>query len=202
MNRASVPLNPDMVAMAAFHGAFVMGDEDGSVQFYLSHERGILPIDGIHLSRSLRRRIRRGEYEITFDRAFERVMRACRRPDDNWINEPIIAVYQEIHQQGWAHSCEAWNDGELVGGLYGIAVGQCFFAESMFHRRTDAGKVALWALVERCRNLGFRMVDTQTTTEHLETLGQVGLSHHEFMGRLTPLLSQPTAWSRTFFETQ
>jgi len=187
--------------MAAYHGAFVMGEDDGSCQFYLSHERGILPLEGLKLSRSLRRTLAKSEFEVTFDQAFERVMRACRRPDGNWINEPIIAAYRKVHAEGWAHSCETWYAGELVGGVYGIAVGGCFFAESMFHRRTDAGMVALISLLERCRQLGFQLFDTQTTTEHLLACGQIALSHTEFMERLEKVLHQPTAWSRTFFRT-
>ncbi len=136
-----------------------------------------------------------GGFRITFDAAFEQVMRACLRPEDNWISEEFIRVYTQIHFEGWGHSVEVWRQGELVGGLYGIALGSCFCAESMFHRATNASKVALWAMVERCRELGFTIFDAQVMNPHLESLGAISVPHADYMEMLQGALGKTTAWS-------
>jgi leucyl/phenylalanyl-tRNA--protein transferase len=168
--------------------------EGGAVHWFVPDPRAILPISGIHVSRSLARRIRRQEFEIRFDTSYEQVMRSCLRPDGNWISEEFIRVYTQLYELGWGHCVEAWQDGELVGGVYGFAIGGFFSAESMFHRRTDAGKVALWALIERCRELGFTLFDVQYWTDHLATLGVFEVSHQDYLRRLHEALSAPTSW--------
>lgn len=169
--------------------------EDGTVAWFQPRRRALLPIEGIHVSKSLAKTLRKHRFEITFDTAFEQVMRGCLRPSDNWISEEFIQVYTQIHNEGWGHSVECWKDGELVGGVYGIAIGACFCAESMFHRHTDASKVALWALVNKCRELGFQTVDAQITNSHLESLGSFEISHEEYMARLEEALDVVTPWS-------
>ncbi len=139
--------------------------------------------------------LRKGTFEVRFDTSFESVMRSCLRPGDNWINEELIEVYTQIHREGWGHCSECWLDGELVGGVYGIAIGACFCAESMFHRKTDASKVALKALIDQCRSLGFGMFDAQIQNPHLASLGSEEISHRQYMKRLRELVGVKTAWS-------
>ena len=188
-------LTPWLIRYGYERGAFPMTVEDGSVQWFQPRKRCLFPIDGIHVSRSLAKTIRQGKFEITFDLAFSEVMRFCLRPTDNWISEDFIRVYSEVHRLGWAHSVECWLDGELVGGSYGIALGSCFCAESMFHRATDASKVALWALVNRCESLGFTIFDAQIMNPHLDSLGAYEVPHLAYEIMLSDALGRTTPWS-------
>ncbi len=188
-------LTPFLIRYGYRQGAFPMTMEDGAVAWFQPKRRALLPIEGIHVSKSLAKTIRKQPFEIRFDTAFEQVMRSCLRPTDNWISEEFIQVYTQIHKDGWGHSAECWMDGELVGGVYGIALGACFCAESMFHLHTDASKVALWALVNKCRELGFQIVDAQITNSHLSSLGSFEISHEEYMRRLEEALNISTPWS-------
>jgi len=157
--------------------------------------RGVIPLDGLRISKSLRRS--RSRFIIEVDRAFEPVMRACADPKrpGGWISEPFVEAYTALHQLGWAHSVEAWTpEGELVGGLYGVAIGGAFAGESMFQRRTDASKVALVGLVERLRAWGYQLLDTQWSTPHLESLGAVSISRDEYLRQLAEALAQPARW--------
>jgi len=143
--------------------------------------RGIMPLDGFHVSRSLRRAI--PQFEIRINTAFVEVMRACADPKrpNGWIDGTFITAYANVHRLGHAHSVEAWSDGELVGGLYGIRIGNFFAGESMFHSVTDASKVALRATVELLRMDGVTLFDLQWTTPHLVSLGAVDVSRHEYL---------------------
>lgn len=143
--------------------------------------RAVIPLDGLHVSRSLRRSL--GAFEIRVNSAFEEVMRACgdpRRPH-GWINDAFISAYTRLHELGWAHSIETWKDGELVGGVYGVRIGAFFAGESMFHRVTNASKVALWAAVELLRADGVRLFDVQWMTPHLASMGAVEISRDEYL---------------------
>ncbi len=191
------PLTPWLIRYAYEHGAFPMTLEDGEIGWFRPQRRCLFPISGIHVSRSLAKTIRREVYEVRFDTEFEAVMRGCLRPDDNWISEEFIRVYTQIHREGWGHCVEAWRDGELVGGAYGIALGSCFCAESMFHRATDASKVALAALVDRCRELGFTVFDAQIMNPHLASLGAYEVSDRAYTRVLREALERTTAWSVT-----
>jgi leucyl/phenylalanyl-tRNA--protein transferase len=159
--------------------------------------RCLFPLTGVHVSRSLSRTLRRGKFEVRFDTSFEEVMRGCFRPDDNWLSDDFVRVYSEIHAQGWAHCAECWRDGALVGGVYGIALGSCFCAESMFHRETDASKVALKALVDRCRQLGFTIFDAQIMNPHLRSLGAFEVTNRQYIAMLRKAIMQSTPWSVT-----
>ncbi len=153
--------------------------------------RGIIPLDGLRVSRSLRKSCDRSELRI--DTAFDEVIAACadpRRPH-GWINPAITEAYRDLHRRGWAHSVETWSDGELVGGLYGIAIGGLFAGESMFHRATDASKVALVGLVELLVEGGAALLDVQWKTDHLATLGAVEISRAEYRQRLAAALEVP-----------
>jgi len=180
-------------------GMFPMGNDRNknpyALNFYISHDRAIFPMDGFHVSKSLARAFRREPFEVRFDTAFREVMTACRRPQDNWITPTLIDIYCRIHAEGWGHSCEVFLEGELVGGVYGVAVGGAFCAESMFHRHTNASKIALWHLHDKCRELGFVLFDAQVMNPHLESLGAISLSHHEYMERLEQALEVKTPWS-------
>lgn len=192
----SAPLTPWTIRLSYAEGIFPMADERGRVGWYLPTRRAIFPIEtGMRVSRSLAKTIRKGRFEVRFDTAFERVMRNCLRPEDNWITEEFIQVYTLVHRQGWGHCSECWADGELVGGVYGVAIGSAFFAESMFHRRTDASKVALWALIEKCRELGFSLFDAQIMNPHLESLGAMEIPDRRFQPLLKEALKCATSWS-------
>lgn len=190
-------LSTDILWEAYLQGAFPMGsDESDEIDFYTVRERCLFPIEGIRVSRSLRKTLRDPGWSVTFDADFDRCLWSCRRePGNNWITPEIARVYGEAHRTGWAHSCEVWWDGELVGGTYGVAIGTCFSAESMFHRRTDASKVALYSMVEKCREIGFTLFDAEVTNPHLESLGSYTVPLKLFLAELHKGLANPTPWS-------
>jgi leucyl/phenylalanyl-tRNA--protein transferase len=153
--------------------------------------RGVLPLERLVVSKSLRRSMRR--YELRIDTAFERVVRACADPtrEHGWIDDDIVAAYSRLHDLGWAHSLESWADGELVGGLYGVNIGSFFAGESMFHHRTDASKVALVHLVDLLVSGGAVLLDVQWQTAHLSSLGAVEISRSEYLARLADAIAVP-----------
>lgn len=188
-----------LIRYAYERGAFPMTDDDGDVQWYLPLRRCLFPIqEGIHVSRSLAKTMRKGHFEVRFDTAFEEVMRNCFRPEEegNWLTDHFVRCYTQIHLEGWGHSAEVWHDGRLVGGVYGIAIGSCFCAESMFHRETDASKVALHAMVERCRDLGFTIFDAQIMNPHLDSLGAYEVPDRTYQKMLRDALRRTTPWSK------
>lgn len=172
-----VELSPTLLLRAYAAGVFPMAESATSTEIYWFDPkvRGILPLDGFHVPRRLRRTIRQERFAVTIDRAFPEVVAGCAAPADDrqstWINAEIRDQYGELHRLGFAHSVECWLDGRLVGGAYGVALGGAFFGESMFSRVTDASKVALVHLVARLRRAGFRLLDTQFVTEHLTQFG-------------------------------
>ncbi len=168
-----------------------MAMPDGEIAWFSPDPRAIIPLDTFHLPHGLRRTLKKARFEIRVDAGFEAVMRACARREDTWINEEIVASYVNLHRLGHAHSIEAWLDGRLVGGLYGVALGGVFCGESMFHEVTDASKVALHALVERLRARDFALLDTQWLTPHLETFGAVEIPRAEYQRRLAACVDQP-----------
>ena len=157
--------------------------------------RAIIPLDGLRVSRSLRRSAR--HFEIRFDTAFRDVIDACADPRrrGGWIDDDIADAYTRLHELGWAHSVEAWHEGELAGGLYGVGIGGLFAGESMFHRRRDASKVALIGLVERMRAIGATLLDVQWLTPHLESLGAIEVPRAEYLERLAEAVAEPRRWS-------
>jgi leucyl/phenylalanyl-tRNA--protein transferase len=196
MSGRRLTLTPDGVELAYRHGIFPMADEgSGETLWFRPDPRAIIPLDGFHISRSLARTLRRGIFEVRVDTDFEGVMRGCAdRPEGTWISERFVEVYGALHRAGKAHSVEAWRDGRLVGGAYGLALGGAFMAESMFHRETDASKVALTVLVARLQERGFTLLDVQYVTPHLESLGAVEITRREYERRLERAL----ALDRTF----
>lgn len=193
MSSRQLDLTPEGVELAYRHGIFPMADErSDEVLWFRPDPRAILPLHGFHLSRSLARTLRRGRFEVRIDTDFEGVMRGCAdRPEGSWISERFIEVYGALHGAGKAHSVEVWSEGRLAGGTYGVALGGAFMAESMFHRVTDASKVALAALVARLRERRFTLLDVQYLTPHLESLGAVEITRREYERRLENALSLP-----------
>jgi len=170
-------LTPEILLRAYSVGLFPMAErrDDPTLYWIDPEKRGILPLDRFHLPRRLRRTVRREVFEVRCDTAFRAVMEHCAEPQagrtETWINREILRLYGELFRMGRAHSVECWRDGELAGGLYGVALGGAFFGESMFTRETDASKVALVHLVARLRKGGFRLLDTQFVTDHLGQFG-------------------------------
>ncbi len=193
---ASVPLTPSILLVAYSRGIFPMADEHGQIGWYDADPRAILPLDdSFHIPRSVARTLRRGRFEIRVDAAFRDVMEACAQPTTRrgitWISREIVESYSELHSLGFAHSVEAWLDGELVGGLYGVSLGGLFAGESMFSRVPDASKVALVHLTHRLRRGGFVLHDAQMMTPHLRSFGAIMISRNEYQQRLAEALRAP-----------
>jgi len=193
---ASDVISPVDLLNAYCSGYFPMADSgDGAIYWYYPEDRGIIPLDGLKISRSLRRTIAQKKFAVTVDTAFEEVMRRCASRDETWISETIIRSYTGLFDLGYAHSVETRLDGNLVGGLYGVAIGGAFFGESMFSTATDASKVALAALVERLNDRGYVLLDTQFVTPHLLRLGAVEIPREEYLGRLRAALEKKCSFT-------
>jgi leucyl/phenylalanyl-tRNA--protein transferase len=177
----------DLLVSAYTHGWFPMAGDDSVIRWYSPDPRGIIPLDAFHVPSRLARVVRSGRFEIRIDTSFAEVIRACAEAErdledsGSWISGEIEESYRALHHAGIAHSVEAWRDGRLVGGLYGVAIGGAFFGESMFHRATDASKVALTALVDRLRERGYRLLDTQWVTDHLVQFGAVEIPRSTYL---------------------
>lgn len=186
----------DMLLRAYSIGLFPMAEAaDDPELFWVEPDlRGIIPLNDFHVSKSLAKAIRKKPFDIRVDTAFSAVMAGCaaEAPDrpNTWINETIRKLYTELHEIGHAHSVEAWEGDELVGGLYGVSLGTAFFGESMFSRRTNASKICLVHLVERLRDNGFVLLDTQFTTEHLKTFGAIDVPKDEYAKMLDLAVNQ------------
>jgi leucyl/phenylalanyl-tRNA--protein transferase len=183
-----LPVTPELVLRAYTAGVFPMADSAAADEIFWvdPRRRGILPLEDFHLPRSLRKRILRGGYQVRVDLAFDAVVRACSGRAETWINPKIRALYGGLHRMGHAHSVEVWIGGELAGGLYGVRLGGAFFGESMFSHARDASKIALAFLMARLKAGGFRLLDTQFTTEHLERFGARSIPrarYHELLDR-------------------
>ena len=188
-------ISADLLLHAYRNAVFPMASPDGEIAWFSPDPRAIIPLDeGFRVPHGLRRVLKKGAFEIRVDTAFETVMRECAAREETWINEEIIASYTGLHRLGHAHSVEAWLEGRLAGGLYGVALGGAFFGESMFHEVTDASKVALHALVMRLRARGFELLDTQWLTPHLETFGAVEIPRAEYRDRLLACAEKPCSF--------
>lgn len=187
-------LTTELLIAAYKQGLFPMAYSAGSpfIHWVCPPLRGQLPIEGLHIPRSLKKTIRKGGYTVTIDKSFEAVIGLCAqsvnsRPE-TWINDPIIKAYTRLHEDGVAHSLEVWRDGELVGGLYGLQIGAAFFGESMFSRATDASKIALVHLCARLWQGGFKMLDTQFVNDHLQQFGVFEIPHREYVRELRQIV--------------
>jgi leucyl/phenylalanyl-tRNA---protein transferase len=193
---AGADLQPGTVLAAYRSGVFPMPVDDGAMLWWSPASRAILPLSNLRVSRSLARSVQR--FEIRVDTAFDEVLTACADParEGGWIDGRMIRAYGALYRLGWVHSVEAWRDGELAGGLYGVSIGGLFAGESMFHRRTDASKAALVALVELLRApVVKRLLDVQWLTPHLTSLGAVAIPRRDYLERLREALDQsPPDW--------
>jgi leucyl/phenylalanyl-tRNA--protein transferase len=195
--RRSPGITPEILLRAYSIGLFPMAESaDDPEIFWVEPElRGVLPLDAFHISKSLAKTVKHRPLDIRFDYDFDGIIAACAehttgRPS-TWINQTIRTLYSALHRIGHAHSVEAWDGEELVGGLYGVSLGSAFFGESMFSRRTDSSKICLVHLVERLREKGFTLLDTQFTTEHLKTFGAIDISKDEYARMLAKAMESP-----------
>lgn len=196
-------LTPQLLLAAYCQGMFPMARSRMSrrVEWFSPDPRAVLPLDRFRCPRSVRSKWRRGVFEIRHDTAFEDVIRACAEPrpghPETWINDAIIDAYVALHRLGYVHSVEAWRDGELVGGLYGVRVGAAFCGESMFHRPgpgTDASKVCLAHLVDHLRRQGFILLDVQINSDHMERFGAVDIPRSRYLAQLNAALDRHVTW--------
>ena len=188
-------LTPDLLVRAYASGIFPMGDDEtGDVHWFRPDPRALLPLDDFHVPGTLDRRVRRREFSVTSDVAFERVIRECADRTRTWITPPIIEAYTTLHDRGAAHSVECWQDDTLAGGLYGVALGGAFFGESMFFTVSNASKVALVHLVRQLRAGGYTLLDVQYSNPHLEQFGVVDIPRTDYENRLAAALARSTTW--------
>lgn len=201
-NPFDIEITPELIVRAYRAGIFPMAEDANSPDlFWVAPEkRGVLPLDGFNISRSLRKVLRQHAFSVKVDTDFGAIIDGCAAaaPDrpSTWINDAIRSVYGELFRRGIAHTVEVWDGTELVGGLYGLAIGGAFFGESMFHRRTDASKIALAHLVERLNAGGFVLLDTQFLTPHLASLGGIEISREEYEERLAEALTHSGDYHR------
>jgi leucyl/phenylalanyl-tRNA--protein transferase len=187
-------IDPELLLQGYRLGVFPMAMEDESIQWFSPDPRAILPLKDFHVPHALRRVVRKKAFETTIDNAFSKVIEECAKREDTWINLEIIESYTRLHELGSAHSVEAWKEGALAGGLYGVAVGGAFFGESMFHRVTDASKIALLALVEHLRAQKFVLLDTQWLTPHLQQFGGIEISRDHYLRLLRRAVELPCSF--------
>lgn len=184
-------ITPELLLQAYASGIFPMAEsrDDPELHWIDPSQRGVLPINGYHISRSLRKAIQSDKFTARFNTDFAQVVRQCADREETWINQTIFDLYIELHKKGHAHAQEIWLDDKLVGGVYGVTLGGAFFGESMFSTETNASKIALAFLVDRLRACGFTLFDTQFITSHLASLGAVEISRNDYLTKLGPALS-------------
>lgn len=192
-------ITPELLLRAYRSGIFPMAEhrDDPELFWVDPRQRGIIPLNGLRISRSLARRLRRDDYTVTVDRDFEGVIDACADRPETWINQEIRSLFIALHDRGIAHSLEVWMDGELAGGVYGLEVGGAFCGESMFSRRRDGSKIALCWLIDLLRRAGFSLFDTQFLTEHLASLGGIEINRADYRARLLEALSHEAYFAGT-----
>jgi leucyl/phenylalanyl-tRNA---protein transferase len=184
-------IDPEVLLQGYRLGVFPMAMDDGAIEWFSPDPRAILPLDKFHIPHTLERVVRKKSFEIRINASFPRVMQECAQRPETWINGEIIESYTRLHQLGHAHSVEAWQKGELAGGLYGVAIGGAFFGESMFHHVRDASKIALLALADRLRERRFKLLDTQWLTPHLEKFGAIEIPRPEYLHLLNTAVNLP-----------
>jgi len=201
-------LTPDNIIKAYSVGIFPMAENysDQKIYWINPQNRGILPLGGLHISKSLRKTIKRKSFNVTYNYNFRHIIQECakigsRRPE-TWINQEIMEAYIELHKIGYAHSIECWKDNKIVGGLYGIALGGAFFGESMFSQQSNASKIALVHLVAILKDRGFILLDTQFTSDHLETMGVIEISRENYLKKLKNALAKSPVFYQKYTNHQ
>lgn len=187
-------LSVEVLLHAYAQGLFPMGNDEGGIDWYCPDPRAIIPIGAALPNRTMRKVLRSGRFDLTFDRAFPEVMRACADREDTWITNSMVHAYSELQRAGHAHCAEAWQDGVLVGGIYGVSIGAAFFGESMFSRQDNAGKAAFHHLVAHLRQRDFRLFDSQIINDFTRTLGAVEIPFEDFQRQLVPAVRSPDRW--------
>ena len=192
------PFTPELLLRAYMAGIFPMAEtRDAHDLFWVDPEwRGVIPLDGLHVSRSLRRAIRRQDYDVRINTDFEGVLDGCAARDETWINADLSRLYVALFEAGYAHSIEVLFNGRLAGGIFGIAIGGAFFGESMFSTQTNGSKIAMVYLVDRLRRGGFTLFDTQFITDHLASLGAVEIARSTYRDRLSGALAESASFTR------
>ena len=189
-----VRLDPQTLLSAYAQGVFPMADHHGDIHFYTADPRGIIPLNAFHIPRTLKQLMRKDPpaFDVRFNYDFRATMSGCMIGHDggSWINEDLIEAYCALHDLGFAHSVEAWQDNQLVGGLYGVSLGGAFFGESMFTKARDASKVCLVHLIDRLNDRKYDLLDTQATTSHLRRFGAVDIPASEYLQRLRKALTK------------
>ncbi|MDP1670081.1 leucyl/phenylalanyl-tRNA--protein transferase [Phaeovulum sp.] len=198
MRQADPPLSPEMLLSGYAQGIFPMAmtRDEAELHWFDPPRRGVMPLDALHVSRSLRRRVLRWNYLVRIDSAFCEVVSACGARPETWINAELARLYQSLHASGHAHSLEIWQEDTLVGGIFGVTLGGAFFGESMFSRRRDASKLAMVWLVDRLRRGGFTLLDTQYLTPHLASLGGIEIPRARYHAALADALPRQADFAR------
>lgn len=196
-------LTPELLLGAYAAGVFPMAEtrDDPKVYWVDPRERGVLPLDGFHMSHSLTRRMRQGNYHATLNTGFAQILDGCADRDETWINATIRDLMLELHTRGYAHAFGIWQDDRLIGGMYGLTIGGAFFGESMFSNATDGSKMALAWAVDHLRRTGFALFDTQFLTPHLASLGAVEISRTQYHALLKPAIEAPADLYKFEIET-
>lgn len=192
------PLTPELLLRGYMSGIFPMAEhqDDPEIFWVDPKRRGILPLDAVHISRSLKKALRKSSARLALDTDFAGVVAGCADRSDTWINAAIFDAYLELHEMGYAHAIEVHEDGRLTGGVYGVAIGGAFFGESMFSRRPDASKIALVCLAQHMRSCGFTLFDTQFVTPHLQKMGALEIARDDYRARLKDALSVAASLTR------
>lgn len=188
-------LTPEILLNAYMTGYFPMADSaGGAIEWYSPDPRAIIPLDGVKISKSLRKAVEKEIFEIKIDTCFETVMKMCayRNGEETWISDEIVEAFTKLHHMGYAHCVESWFEGELVGGLYGVCINGAYFGESMFSRKTDASKVAFVHLTNRLRERGFLLLDSQFINPHSESLGAIEIPREQYLEQLLTAISANT----------
>ena len=187
-------LTPELLIMAYQQGYFPMAEPDGEMYWHSPDPRAVIPLERVHVAKSLRKTIAKGIFETRINTAFEQVVIACSDREETWISDEIIDAYTRLHTMGIAHSVEAWHGGQLVGGLYGVSLGGAFFGESMFAAKTDSSKVAFVRLVEHLRERRFILLDSQYLNAHIASFGGIEIPRSEYLSCLQVAIRLPCSF--------
>ncbi len=203
MSNALNALTPERLLIGYCNGIFPMSEarDDPEIFWVEPRMRGVIPLDGFHISKSLKKTLNRGTFSVTWDTCFADVVRHCAARDETWINDTIYDLSCAVFEQGDGHSVEVWQDNVLVGGVYGFVIGAAFFGESMFSTATDASKVALAYLTDRLRQNGFTLFDTQFITPHLASMGAIEIPQEEYLVSLRGAIALGASWDTSERQT-